>query len=70
MKNYPVWEPKIVKKSIKKPFKKTLVVRSGLERDFLVFLTHFHLKMVLKWNQLKTKIDTKTTFHQKRGFSF
>ena len=41
-------EAKMVKKSIKKPFKKTVVFRSGLGRDFLVFFTHFHVKMVLK----------------------
>ena len=61
---------KMVKKSIKKPFKKTIVFRSGLGRDFLDFFIHFHRKMVLKWNQVKTKKDTKTTSHQKSGFSF
>ena len=60
----------MVKKSIKKPFKKTLVFRIGLGRDFLDFFIHFHLKMELKWNQVKTKIDTKTTSRQKSGFSF
>ena len=64
-------EAKMIKKSIKKPLKKkTVVFRSGLGHDFLGFFIHFHLKMVLKWNQVKTKIDTKTTSHQKNGFSF
>ena len=61
---------KMVKKLIKKPFKKTVVFRSGLGRDFLVFFTHFHPKMVPKWNQVGTKIDTKTASGQKSGFSF
>lgn len=60
----------MVKKSIKKPLKKTVVFRSGLGHDFLDFFIHFRPKMVPKWNQVKTKIDTKTTSHQKTGFRF
>ena len=37
----PLLGTKMVKKSIKKPFKKTVVFRSGLGRDFLVFFYPF-----------------------------
>ena len=70
MDNSPLSGTKMVTKSIKKPFKKTVVFRSGLGRDFLGFFTHFHPKMVPKWNQVGTKIDTKTVSGQKNGFSF
>ena len=63
-------EAKIVKKMIKKPFKKKVVVRSGLGLDFLVFCTHFHFKMAPKWSQAGTNIDIKTASGRKSGFSF
>ena len=64
-------EAKMVKKSIKKPFKKTVVFRSGLGRDFLDFFIHFHPKMVPKWNQVKTKINKKKPLLvEKAGFRF
>ena len=38
---HPFRVPKWLKKSIKKPFKKTVVFRSGLGRDFLGFFYPF-----------------------------
>ena len=69
-KNSSKMKAKMVKKSIKKPFKKTVVFRSGLGHDFLFFFTHFHFKMVPKWTQAGTKIDTKTASGRKSEFSF
>ena len=63
-------EVKMVQKSIKKPFKKTVVFRSGFGRDFRLCFTHFHPKMVPKWSEVGTKIDTKTASGRKSGFSF
>ena len=60
----------MVKKTIKKPFKKTIVFRSGFGRDFRLCFTHFHPKMVPKWSQVGTNIDTKTASGRKSGFSF
>ena len=59
----------MVQKSIKKPFKKTVVFRSGFGRDVRPCCTHFHPKMVPKWSQVGTKIDTKTVSGRKSGFS-
>ena len=66
---HPFWVPKWSKNRSKTIQKKQLFLEAGSDAIFL-FFTHFHLKMVLKWNQVGIKIDTKTISHQKSGFSF
>ena len=61
----------MVQKSIKqKHSKKRLCLEAGFGRDARLCFTHFHPKMVPKWSQVGTKIDTKTVSGRKSGFSF
>ena len=60
----------MVKKSIKKPFKKTVVFRSGLGRDFLGFLPSYTPKWCQNGARRVPKSIQKPLLVEKAGFRF